>query len=143
MVSEVVEPTKISKEELEEKKKLEILALADNLGNVTEASRLSGVSRDTIYRYRRLLKQGGIEALRHQETLGLRYKNRAVESLEKFVIDFSLQNPHLGQSQVSRQLKTTRDIEISPSGVRNIWLRRFKLFSNRLKPIFAWVVLHR
>ncbi len=95
----------------------------NNLGNVTEASRLSGVSRDTIYRYRRLLKQGGIEALRHQETPGLRHKNRAVESLEKLVIDFSLQNPHLGQSQVSRQLQTTRDIEISPSGVRNIWLR--------------------
>ncbi len=49
MVSEVVEPAKISMEELEVKKKLEILALADNLGNVTEASRLSGVSRDTIY----------------------------------------------------------------------------------------------
>ena len=123
MVSEVVEPTKISMEELEVKKRLEILTLADNLGNVSEASRLSGVSRDTIYRYRRLLKQGGIEALRRQETPGLRHKNRAEESLEKLVIDFSLQNPHLGQAQVSRQLKTTRDIEISPSGVRNIWLR--------------------
>ncbi len=81
------------------------------------------IGRLPIYRYRRLLKQGGIEALRHQETSGLRHKNRAVESLEKLVIDFSLQNPHLGQAQVSRQLKTTRDIEISPSGVRNIWLR--------------------
>ena len=100
-----------------------MLALADKLGNVSEASRLSGVSRDTIYRHRRLLQQGGIEALKRQETPGLRHQNRTAEDLEKLVIDFSLQNPHLGQLQVSLQLKTKHAAEISPSGVRSIWLR--------------------
>ena len=122
-VSEVIEPTKASLEDLEIQKKLEVLALADKLGNVSEASRLSGVSRDTIYRHRRLLKQGGIEALRRQETPDLRHKNRTAETLEKLVIGFSLQNPHLGQTQVSRQMKTKHAAEISPAGVRSIWLR--------------------
>jgi len=122
-VSEVIEPIKASLEDLEIQKKLEVLALADKLGNVSEASRLSGVSRDTIYRHRRLLKQGGIEALRRQETPELRHKNRTAETLEKLVIDFSLQNPHLGQAQVSRQMKTKHAAEISPAGVRSIWLR--------------------
>lgn len=122
-VSEVIDPIKTSMEDIEIQKKLDILALADKLGNVSEASRLSGVSRDTIYRHRRLIKQGGIDALRRQETPDLRHKNRPEEELEKIVIDFSLKNPHLGQAQVSRQLKANMDIQISPNGVRLIWLR--------------------
>jgi transcriptional regulator of acetoin/glycerol metabolism len=37
--------------------------LAEQLGNVSEASRISGVSCDTTYRHRRLIKEGGIKAL--------------------------------------------------------------------------------
>jgi transposase len=122
-VSEVVEPIKASMEDIDIQKKLDVLALADKLGNVSEAARLSGVSRDTIYRHRRLIKQGGIDALRRQETPDLRHKNRTDEDIEKLVIEFSLQNPHLGQAQLSRQLKTNHSIEVSPAGVRHIWLR--------------------
>ncbi len=122
-VSEVIEPTKASQEDLEIQKKLDVLALADKLGNVSEASRLSGVSRDTIYRHRRLLKQGGVEALRRQETPDHRHKNRTDEAIEKLVIEYSLKNPHLGQAQVSRQLRVSYDVEIAATGVRNIWLR--------------------
>lgn len=100
-VSEVIEPTKLSMEDLELQKKMDVLALADKLGNVSEASRISGISRDTIYRHRRLVKQGGKAALKRQVTQDLRHKNRTDEELEKLVIDFSLQNPHLGQVQVS------------------------------------------
>jgi len=37
--------------------------------------------------------------------------------------DHSLANPHLGQSQVSRLLKSKRNIDIAASGVRDVWLR--------------------
>lgn len=53
----------------------------------------------------------------------VRHKNRTTEGVEEMVIGFSLINPHLGQAQVSAQLKTKYDIEISPAGVRYIWLR--------------------
>ncbi|MCG8610010.1 MAG: ISNCY family transposase [Pseudomonadales bacterium] len=122
-VSLVIEPIKSSLEDIEIQRKLDVLALADRLGNVAEASRLSGVSRDTIYRHRRLLKQGGLEALKRQETPDLRHKNRTDKEIEKLVIDFSLRNPHLGQAQISRRLKEQYSAEISPSGVRCIWLR--------------------
>ncbi len=59
----------------------------------------------------------------YQETPDLRHKNRTEEELEKVVIDFSLKNHHLGQAQISRQLKVKMDIEISPASVRYIWLR--------------------
>lgn len=52
--------------DLDIQKKLEVLELAEQLGNVTEASRLSGVSRDTIYRHGRLIKEGGIQELKRQ-----------------------------------------------------------------------------
>ena len=57
LVSEVIEPTKPSMLDLDIQKKLEVLELADQLGNVSEASRLIGVSRDTIYRHRRAYKR--------------------------------------------------------------------------------------
>jgi len=122
-VTEVTEPEKLSSEDNEIQKKLEVLALADRLGNVAEASRLSGVSRDTIYRHRKLIKQGGIESLKRQETPDLHHKNRTERAIEEVVIEFSLANPHLGQSKVSRLLKSERNVDIHASGVRNIWLR--------------------
>ena len=58
--SEAIEATKPSMLDLNIQKKLEVLELAEQLGNVTVAVRLSGVSRDTIYRHRKLIKEGGI-----------------------------------------------------------------------------------
>jgi hypothetical protein len=62
-------------------------------------------------------------SLRRQERPNLRHKNRSPEELEKLVISYSLENPHLGQAQVSRQLNKHYATEISPDGVRSIWLR--------------------
>jgi transcriptional regulator of acetoin/glycerol metabolism len=57
---------KTHSEDIEIQKKLNVLALADKLSNMAEASRLSGVSRDSIYRHRKLIKQGGADALKRQ-----------------------------------------------------------------------------
>ena len=122
-VTEVVEPNKVTIEELEIQKKLEVLALVDKLGNVSAASRHSGVSRDTIYRHLKLVTQGGPDALKRQAKTNLRHKNRSDVELEQAVIEFSLENPHLGQKQVSLQLKANQSIDVSPAGVRYIWLR--------------------
>jgi hypothetical protein len=122
-VSEVIEPTKPSIFDLDIQKKLDVLKLADTLNNVTEAARISGVSRDTIYRHRQILNQHGPQGLKRQITKDHYHKNRADRNLEKTVLEFSLDNPHLGQAQISRQMKKVYKIDISPSGVRSIWLR--------------------
>ena len=122
-VSEVIEPTKPSMLDMDIQKKVEILELAEKLGNVSEASRLSGVSRDTIYRHRRLIEQGGLQALKRQVNENNIHGNRANQEITDTVIEFSLSNPHLGQLQVSNHLKKKYNIEISASGVRSIWLR--------------------
>ncbi len=122
-VSEVIEPTKPSLFDLDVQKKLDVLKLADELSNVSEAAKISGVSRDTIYRHRHILKTQGPEGLKRQVSKNHYHKNRADRTLEKTVIEFSLDNPHLGQSQVARQMKKLFKIDISASGVRSIWLR--------------------
>ncbi|MDJ6853062.1 helix-turn-helix domain-containing protein [Salmonella enterica] len=118
------EPIKASMEDTDVQKKLDVLALADKLGNVAEASRLSGVSRDTIYRHRRLLKEGGNNALKRQETPNLRHKNCTELSIENTVVQFSIEHPHLGQQKVALKVKAKYGMDISPGGVRSIWLRQ-------------------
>jgi transposase len=122
-VSEVIEPTKPSMYDLEIQKKIDAIELAAKLGNVSEAARISGCSRETIYKNRRLLKDKGPLALKRTFRPGIHHKNRTAKEIENIVITFSLQNPHLGQVQVSAQLHAVHQIEISPAGVRYIWLR--------------------
>jgi hypothetical protein len=122
-VSEVMEPSKPSMYDLEIQRKIDAIELAEKLGNVTEAARISGCSRETIYKNRRLLKEKGPLALKRAFRSNIHHKNRTSKTVEDIIIAFSLENPHLGQQQVSAQLKSVQKIDISPAGVRNIWLR--------------------
>ena len=123
VVSEVVEPTKPSMYDLEIQKKIDAIELAEKLGNVAKAARISGCSRETIYKNRRILKEKGPQALKRTYRPDIHHKNRTAKDVENVVIAFSLENPHLGQVQVSAQLKVNYQIELSPNGVRHIWLR--------------------
>ena len=122
-ISEVIEPTKPSMVDLEIQKKIDAIELAEKLQNVTEAARISGCSRETIYKNRRLLKEKGPQALKRRFRQNHHHKNRTDKEIEDVVIAFSLENPHLGQVQVSAQLRTNYQIELSPNGVRYVWLR--------------------
>ena len=119
--------------------KLGLLNLAEELGNVSKACRIMGFSRDTFYRYRDAVEEGGIEALLDQSRRRPNLKNRTDEATEQAVVDIALENPALGPARVSNELRE-RGVFISPAGVRGVWLRhnlqRFKL---RLKALEAKV----
>ena len=58
------------------KHKVGLLNLAEELGNVSKACKMMGLSRDTFYRYKEASDEGGVEALfdRNRRTPNL--KNR-------------------------------------------------------------------
>ena len=56
--------------------KVSLLNLAAKLGNVSKARQVMGLSRDTSYRYRDAVTEGGVEALLERTRRGPNPKNR-------------------------------------------------------------------
>ena len=111
--------------------KIGLLNLAEELGNVSKACQMMGVSRDTFYRYQSARDEGGVEALLEKSRRKPNPKNRVEPQVEQAVLDFALEYPAHGQVRVSNELRKT-GVFVSPSGVRSIWLRH-KLQSRKLR----------
>ncbi len=121
------------------KHRVGILKLARTLGNVAEACRVMGVSRDTFYRYERAYETGGEEALKDLTRRKPNKKNRIPADVEAAVIEFTFEKPAHGQLRVSNELRK-RGVSISPGGVRQVWLRHdMETFKKRLKALEARV----
>ena len=103
--------------------KLKLLELGEQLGNVAQACRMMGYSRDSYYRIKKLYETGGVEALEPVSRSKPNLKNRVAPEVEKAVVALALKNPSWGQARVSRELRS-EGIDVSPSGVRRVWQRR-------------------
>ena len=64
------------------KHKLGLLNLAEELGNVSKACQVMGLSRDTFYRYKSAVEEGGVEALLEKDRRRPNVKNRTDERTE-------------------------------------------------------------
>ena len=104
------------------KNKVGLLNLAEELGNVSRACKIMGFSRDTFYRYKSAVDEGGIESLLDKSRRTPNLKNRTDEVTEKAVLEIAIEFPAYGQLRVSNELRK-RGVFVSPSGVRCIWLR--------------------
>ena len=102
------------------KHKTGLLNLAEELGNVSKACQVMGMSRDTFYRYKAAVDQGGVD-----------------QATEDVVIQFATDFPAYGQARTSNELRKL-GVFVSPSGVRSIWLRHdLANFKARLKALEA------
>ncbi len=104
------------------KHKIGLLNLAAELGNVSKACKMMGMSRDTFYRYQNAVAEGGVEALFDANRRKPNHKNRIDETLEAVVVAYATEQPAHGQVRVSNELRQ-RGVFVSPSGVRSVWLR--------------------
>ncbi len=117
------------------KNKLGLSRLSETLGNVSQACRVMGYSRDSFYLFRELYETGGelpLPGISHKKRI---LKNRVKEHVEKVVLDFAYENPAYGQLRVARELKN-HGVFVSAGGVRAIWLRHnLETFRKRLKAL--------
>lgn len=121
------------------KHKVGLLNLAEELGNVSRACKTMGLSRDTFYRYKAAVEQGGVESLFDKSRRQPNLKNRVDELTEQSVLTHAIDYPAHGQLRVSNELRKT-GVFVSPSGVRSIWLRHgLANFKERLKALEAKV----
>ncbi len=104
------------------KNKLGLLSLAEELGNVSRACKVMGFSRDTFYRYKELVDEGGIENLIEKTRRKPNIKNRIDEETEKAVMAYAVEFPAFGQVRASNELRKS-GVFVSPSGVRCVWMR--------------------
>lgn len=104
------------------KNKVGLLNLAEELSNVSRACKIMGFSRDTFYRYKTAVEEGGIESLFDKSRRQPNLKNRTDEATENAIVAYAVECPAQGQLRVSNELRK-RGIFVSPSGVRCIWLR--------------------
>lgn len=119
--------------------KVGLLNLAEELGNVSQACKVMGMSRDTFYRYRDAVENGGVKALLDKSRRQPNLKNRVDEETETAVVEYALEQPAHGQVRTSNELRK-RGVFVSPSGVRSIWLRnKLNSFKLRLKALEAKV----
>jgi transposase InsO family protein len=113
------------------RRKLNLLELANDLGNVSEACRRIGYSRDQFYEIRRNYQAFGSEGLL-DKARGPRnpHPNRATEEQEKAVLDYCLEYPVHGALKVSQQL-ILRGVHIGVGAIRGIWQRHNMLLKHQ------------
>lgn len=87
------------------KHKAGLLNLAEELSNVSKACKIMGVSRDTFYRYRELVAEGGVDAQINRSRRAPNLKNRTDEATEQAVVDYAVAFPTHGQHQASNELR--------------------------------------
>ena len=100
-------------------RKTNIVELGKVLGNISEACRKLGVSRQHYYDIKGTIEEEGIQGLIAKSKTKPRVANRINPEIEKRILEYSLENPIGGQKRVSNDLKQEGFI-VSDGGVRGV-----------------------
>ena len=131
------------------KHKLGLLNLAEELSNVSRACKIMGVSRDTFYRYKAAVENGGVEALIDKNRRKPNLKNRVEEKTEAAVVAYATEQPAHVQVRASNELRklvirlrrhgfpnkeTAALVGISVAHASKIWIKYLRGDIDAIKP---------
>jgi transposase-like protein len=105
------------------RRKLSLLELAQDLGNVSRACRIVGYSRQQFYEIRRNYQTFGAAGL-VDKVRGPKgpHPNRLAPEIEQAILDHALEHPTHGPMRVAHEL-ALRGVQVSAGGVRGVWSR--------------------
>lgn len=101
------------------RQKLSVLELAHTLGNVSEACRRRGVSRQSFYEYKRRFEEAGLEGLRDLPPVPKHHPMTTPEAHVEALLAMSLEHPAWGCNRLSDQLRL-EGISISAPTIQNV-----------------------
>ena len=83
--------------------KVGLLNLAEELQNISQACKVMGFSRDTFYRYKGAVEEGGVEALLEKSRRKPNLRNRVDPVVEDAVLKHAIEQPAHGQTRTSKK----------------------------------------
>ena len=103
------------------RRKLSLLELAQDLGNLSKACRIVGFSRQQFYEIRRNYRTFGAEGLA-DKMRGPKgpHPNRLAAEIEQAILDHALEHPTHCPMRVARTL-FLKGLQVSAGGVRGVW----------------------
>ncbi len=116
-----------------------MLDLASTLGNISEACRKLGVTRQHFYDVKQAVEEFGVEGLIEKSKTRPNQRNRVPIEFEEKVLAYSLEFPTHGQVRVANEIAKRDGLKISSGGIRSIWLRHgLERAKMRLKRLEKW-----
>jgi transposase InsO family protein len=120
------------------KRKMNVLDLGRELGNISDACRKLGISRQHYYDIRKAVTEEGVQGLLEKSRKMARVRNRVDSDVEEAILQYALEYPTHGQVRVANELRK-KGLDISAGGVRSVWLRHeLEIKSKRLKRLERW-----
>ncbi len=99
-----------------------MLALAEELQNISVACKRAGISRSHYYEIKQAFEKFGAEGLAPAARRRPRMPNQTPPELEARILEMTTQYPTYGYIRISGQLKLI-GVGVSPAAVRAVWQR--------------------